>query len=114
LIDLPLSIPEYFSLVSRLDLMIGMRLHSTLTALRFGVPSINISYTLKGGDILAQMGLAQDVVELDKFVEDFAFVKERADLILADLEDARHRVAASVNSTIRENNDLLGNLIRGE
>lgn len=114
LIDLPLTIPEYFSLVSRLDLMIGMRLHSTLTALRFGVPSINISYTLKGGDILAQMGLAQDVVEIDEFVEDFALVKERADFILADLEGARQRVAASVDTTIRENNELLGNLIRGE
>ena len=70
LTDKPLSMPQYYALMSRLDVMIGMRLHSSLIALRMGVPSLNISYTLKGRDILEYMGLGKNVVDLKDFLTD--------------------------------------------
>jgi polysaccharide pyruvyl transferase WcaK-like protein len=70
LTDKPLTMPQYYALMSRLDVMIGMRLHSSLIALRMGVPSLNISYTLKGRDILEYMGLGRNVVDLNDFLED--------------------------------------------
>jgi polysaccharide pyruvyl transferase WcaK-like protein len=99
--------PAYFNLMSRLDLMIGMRLHSSLVALRFGVPSINLSYTLKGGDILRHLGLPDSVADLRGFIDSPQAVLEKAETMLAGREAERGRVRAAVGNAIQTNLSVL-------
>ena len=103
LVDAPLGMPAYFSLMSRLHLMIGMRLHSSLVALRFGVPSINLSYTLKGGDILRHMGLPNSVADLGAFIDSPRAVLEQAEGMLREPEAERGRVRAAVEKAVQVN-----------
>jgi polysaccharide pyruvyl transferase WcaK-like protein len=103
LVDAPLGMPAYFNLMSRLHLMIGMRLHSSLVALRFGVPSINLSYTLKGGDILRHLGLPNSVADLRAFIDSPQAVLEQAEGMLREREAERSRVRSAVEKAIREN-----------
>ena len=107
LVDSPLTMPAYFHLMSHLDLMIGMRLHSSLVALRFGVPSINLSYTLKGGDILRHLGLPDSVADLREFVESPEAVLEQAGAMLTAPEAERGRVRNAVENAIQTNHSVL-------
>jgi polysaccharide pyruvyl transferase WcaK-like protein len=105
------TMPEYYDLMSRLDLMIGMRLHSSLVALRFGVPSINLSYTLKGGDILRHLGLPDSVADLKGFIESPKDVLARAESMLANHEAEVAKVRAAVKKAIEKNMEVLTNLL---
>jgi polysaccharide pyruvyl transferase WcaK-like protein len=107
LVDSPPTMPPYFNLMSRLDLMIGMRLHSSLVALRFGVPSINLSYTLKGGDILRHLGLPDSIVDLSAFIESPQRVLERAESLLAAPGPEREKVRAAVGKAVETNMSVL-------
>jgi len=69
---------------SALDLMIGMRLHSTLLALRAGVPAIHLAYTLKGHDIYADLGLVDWVVPVEELFEGPQELVALASRILGD------------------------------
>jgi len=112
LADWELSMPAYFNLMSRLDVMIGMRLHSTLIALRHGVPALNISYTLKGRDIMMHLGLGEWVVDLEDFVVDSTCVFSKAAAILDDLQGQRARTANAVQRAVRMNQELLETLLK--
>lgn len=107
LMDQAISIPTYFNWMSRLDLMIGMRLHSTLIALRFGVPSLNLSYTLKGRDIMGHLGLADNVVSLDDFLAAPEIVTQRASQILAARQEESRRTREAVANAIEHNMKVL-------
>jgi len=111
LVDMSLTMPAYYNLMSRLDLMIGMRLHSSLVALRLGVPSINLSYTLKGGDILRHLGLPDSVADLKGFIQSPKDVLERAESMLANHVDEVTKVRAAVKSAIDVNMEVLRNLV---
>ena len=106
LTDKPLSMPQYYALMSRLDVMIGMRLHSSLIALRMGVPSLNISYTLKGRDILEYMGLGKNVVDLNDFLNDPSTAYNRFCEVMANLDRERLEVIRHTQSSVRENMDV--------
>jgi polysaccharide pyruvyl transferase WcaK-like protein len=102
----PLSIVPFTAFAGRLDLMVGMRLHSTLIALRQGVPAINLSYTLKGHSIFRDLGMRRWVCEVESFMR-----QPEALLALT-----RKRLAAPLETdAIREaearNRDLLTRLI---
>jgi polysaccharide pyruvyl transferase WcaK-like protein len=112
LTDKPLSMPQYYALMSRLDVMIGMRLHSSLIALRMGVPSLNISYTLKGRDILEYMGLGKNVVDLKDFLIDPSAAYDRFREVMANLDKERLEVAQHTQRSIKENMDVLSTIIR--
>ncbi len=112
LINWRLDMYAYYRLMSRLDLMIGMRLHSSLVALRFGVPSINLSYTLKGGDILRHMGLPDSVADLKAFIASPQGVLERAESMLAAREVERAKVRAVVTKAIETNLSVLKDLLQ--
>jgi len=107
LVDSALSMPAYFNLMSRLDLMIGMRLHSSLVALRFGVPSINLSYTLKGGDILRHLGLPDSVADLSGFIDSPRAVLEKAEAMLSARDVERMQVRAAVGNAVQTNLSVL-------
>jgi polysaccharide pyruvyl transferase WcaK-like protein len=111
LVSMAVTMPEYYDLMSRLDLMIGMRLHSSLVALRLGVPSINLSYTLKGGDILRHLGLPDSVADLKGFIESPKDVLTRAESMLANREAETAKVRAAVKKAIEMNMEVLTNLL---
>jgi len=97
----------YFRQIAKLDLMIGMRLHSTLTALRLGVPSINISYTKKGRDILAHLGLGRYVVDLEDFLLSTRGAQDMVDWIFQHYPDVTRKMNESVNLAVKENLNIL-------
>lgn len=78
------SIVELCQEFSELDLMIGMRLHSTLLALRAGVPAIHLAYTLKGHDIYADLGLSDWIVPIEGLVENQQALVTLASQVLDD------------------------------
>lgn len=112
LTDKPLSMPQYYALMSRLDVMIGMRLHSSLIALRMGVPSLNISYTLKGRDILEYMGLGKNVVDLNGFLIDPLIAYERFCEIITNIGMERLEVKQHTQRSIAENMDVLNKFMK--
>ncbi len=111
LVHWPFEMPAYFDLMGRLDAVIGMRLHSSLVALRFGVPSVNISYTLKGGDILRHLGLPEAILGLEEFLHSPETVVERIEGMLVHREMERQRVQAAVQQAIHQNTTILRELV---
>jgi polysaccharide pyruvyl transferase WcaK-like protein len=104
------SIEDLFRLFARFDLVIGVRLHSTLIALRAGVPAIHMSYTLKGRDIYADLGLSDWAIELEEAVRSPAAVARCADAVLADPQRFA-RVAAITAVRVAENELALSEAI---
>jgi polysaccharide pyruvyl transferase WcaK-like protein len=112
LIDAPMSMPAYFTLMSSLDLMIGMRLHTVLTAIRFGVPSINLSYTLKGSSILSDLGLGDCALGLVDFMRSPKALMEKVAGMVSDMAGNRERVASAAATAIEENERALRYLFK--
>jgi polysaccharide pyruvyl transferase WcaK-like protein len=106
LLEDPLSIGGFCDVMRRLDLMIGTRLHSTLTALRFGVPAINLAYTDKCTDIFGDLGMTKNAIPLGAFMSRPALVLERCAEILADPSLA-FRIRTQVGQRIQENEAAL-------
>jgi polysaccharide pyruvyl transferase WcaK-like protein len=111
LLDHLFTLPMYFGLMSQLDLMIGMRLHSSLIALRFGVPSINLSYTLKGRDIMTHLGMPENVIDLDDFIENSGVVYHRTVEILNNWAREREKAYCVVGKAINVNLQVLCSLM---
>lgn len=102
LVDNALELPEYLYLISKLDLVIGTRLHTTLTALRLNVPAINISYTLKGKSILTDMELPELIIDINDFVENPYLIVEKMGFLL-DNKQIKERIRISVERAIHGN-----------
>lgn len=102
-----ISLLEYYSWMENLDLMIGMRLHSSLIALRFGVPALNVSYTLRGNDIFGHLGLSDSVLELSEVMQDPWQLVLAADRVLENLDAEKKRARVSVARAIGENMAIL-------
>ncbi len=101
-----LSIAEVCSMFSRFDLMIGMRLHSALIALRAGVPAIHIAYTLKGKDIYADLGLSEWALAIGEIIDSADPLIALADAILTD-PGRFDRVRSSIEPVIASNQQKL-------
>lgn len=112
LVEMPLTLPAYFGLIARLDLMVAMRLHSALIALRLGVPALNLSYTLKGGAILRHLGLGDLAIELEAALADPAAVADQAATLLAAPDKVRARVAAASLQAQQTNMECLRALLQ--
>ena len=110
LVDKTLSLPAYFLLMSRLDLVIGMRLHTALIALRFGVPAINLSYTLKGRDILNHLSLPEYVLVLNDFLKSPIKLENKISSILKDLPREKENTYQASMVAVKENEELLKQL----
>lgn len=107
----PLSMPAYFMLMQKLDLVVGMRLHTCLIALRFGTPAINLNYTLKGKDILSHLGLDENTFELDDFIESPAILSRRIEAALNERETEKLKIARAVQTAIDQNMAVLNALL---
>jgi colanic acid/amylovoran biosynthesis protein len=66
LLGQPNSLEEYLSHFSKVDTIIGMRLHSCLLAIMSGVPAISVSYLPKCTDIMGDLGLSEFVVDINE------------------------------------------------
>jgi polysaccharide pyruvyl transferase WcaK-like protein len=102
-----LSVPEFVTLMKGFDLVIGTRLHSTLTALRQGVRAIHLSYTLKGKDIFSSLGLAEFAVDLNRFIEAPDQVFELAQATISR-KDLPAEIAEITQNAVAENLQALG------
>jgi L-malate glycosyltransferase len=57
LIQQRLDVTQIYSIISKMDLLIGMRLHSLIYATKFGVPVIGLAYETKVDSFLHYIGL---------------------------------------------------------
>jgi len=60
----PESLDEFLAHFRRIDVIVGMRLHSCLLALMCGVPAISISYLPKCWEIMRDLGLSDFVIDV--------------------------------------------------
>ncbi len=107
----PLSMPAYFRLMEKLDLVIGMRLHTCLIALRFGTPAINLNYTLKGKDIMSHLGLAENTFELDDFIQSPTIINQRIKTVLDHQQAEKLKIDKAVQAAIDQNMTVLASLV---
>ena len=107
LIKEKMSLMAYLYLMSKLDLMIGMRLHSALAAIRVNVPSINLSYTLKGKNIFSDMGLSEYVFELNEFVKDPFIIANKVAAMLSNLEGEKLKFKQISNDIVKKNSEII-------
>ena len=108
--DFPLTLSEYLFLISKLDLMIGTRLHCALAALRMNVPAINLNYTLKGRDIFRDLGLSEYIVELVDYIEKPSLLLEKIDLLIED-KTIREKIRERVNQAVQANHSMYESLL---
>lgn len=106
--DVPIE--EFCRLLGRFDLMIGMRLHSTLIALRAGVPAVHIAYTLKGHDIYADLGLTDWVVDIEEARRSPDALTQVVERVLSDPQRFE-RVAGSVSPLVSANTAALADAV---
>jgi polysaccharide pyruvyl transferase WcaK-like protein len=106
-VDTPLSLRGFAELLGRLDLVVGMRLHSALAAIRLGVPAIHLAYTLKGYDIFAALGLAEYVIPVERFLQTPAVLSGAIVKALAQ-PALRARIQDLAQRTTLENERALG------
>lgn len=110
LVEQPLSLLAFCGLISKLDVMIGTRLHTSLTALRFGVPAININYTLKGKDIYLSLGLDDDVIEIESFISNPSATINRI-MNYLNGQNERNQIKAKIDDIIKMNNKIFTDFI---
>jgi len=107
LVDSPMTMQEYFTFMSLFDLVIAMRLHTSLVAFRLGVPSINLNYTLKGRDILNDMQLDDYILDVDELLDSPEILLEKVDYIVNNLDLCREKVRHSVSEAIETNFSMM-------
>jgi polysaccharide pyruvyl transferase WcaK-like protein len=113
LVEQPLTLHAFCKLMAALDLVVGARLHATLTAMRFGVPALNLNYTLKGRDIYTGMGLAERVLEVEEFIANPDSACSVAERLLHSSESKRHTQHV-VRQVIAQNQRVLGDFLQTE
>lgn len=65
MVDEDLSPQQLLSIYSRMTMMVGVRLHSTILAHVGGTPAIHICYEHKGREHFQQMGLDENLISID-------------------------------------------------
>lgn len=114
LLDTDLDMVDYLSLMSKADLAVSMRLHSSLTVLRFGNPAININYSPKGFHVFKTLGMGEHAIEIDTAMRDPEHIWQEVQLVLSDLPAEKQKVKDGVAMLIEKNLDVLAALFTGE
>jgi polysaccharide pyruvyl transferase WcaK-like protein len=76
---------QWVSLMRQFDLVVAMRLHALIFALKEGVPVMGLTYDAKVEHVLNQFG--QPILILPKEEDDAALAKKWLDTALAGLQD---------------------------
>jgi len=114
LMDEELPMVDYMALVSHVDLAISMRLHSSLTALRFGKPAINLSYSAKGVDVFHTLGLDDHAFALEAIMQEPSALWHKVDECLQDLTEEKKKVAKGVAALLEKNMSVLHSLFSND
>ena len=114
LLDTDLNMIDYLSLMSKADLAVSMRLHSSLTVLRFGNPAININYSPKGFHVFKTLGMGEHAIEIDTAMRDPERIWQEVQMVLSDLPAEKQKVKDGVAMLIEKNVDVLAALFTGE
>jgi hypothetical protein len=84
--------PDFFELYRRADLVLGMRGHSVICAVGLGTPVVGLATHDKVGGFLAEVGLGDWAVDLDRD-PGLDSLGAKLEALLDDPEAARRRVA---------------------
>ncbi|NMC29302.1 MAG: hypothetical protein GYA45_04440 [Pelolinea sp.] len=103
LMDKDLNMVDYMSLMSKVDLAISMRLHSSLTVMRFGNPAINISYSSKGMGGFHTLGLDDHAVHITGIMQEPGLLWQKVETSFQDLKGEKQRVTQNVGAVIAKN-----------
>ncbi|NMB61977.1 MAG: hypothetical protein GYA18_06515 [Chloroflexi bacterium] len=107
LVSEDLDMVDYLALMSKVDMAVSMRLHSSLTVMRFGNPAVNISYAPKGIDSFRTLGLDDHAIELSRIMQDGTVLWQRVEQVLNDLDAERRKVRNGVEKVITNNIKIL-------
>jgi polysaccharide pyruvyl transferase WcaK-like protein len=110
LLNEDLEMMDYCSLMSKVDMAISMRLHSSLTVLRFGNPAINISYSAKGMDVFRTLGLGDHAFDIKTIMQNPVLLWDKVEESLNNQKEEKKRVSQGVNTVMIKNLDVLRSL----
>jgi len=110
LVDQPMPMTDYMALMARVDLAVSMRLHSSLAAIRFGNPAVNISYAPKGIHAFNLLGLENCAFNINNVMQDPTPIWERIEDILKDGKEQRKKITSGVQESIDINLKALSSL----
>ena len=113
LLNEDLDMMDYCSLMSKVDMAISMRLHSSLTVLRFGNPAINISYSTKGIDVFRTLGLGDHAFDIKTIMQNPGLMWDMVMESMNNLKEEKKRVSQGVNTVMTNNLDVLRSLFSG-
>jgi len=105
---------DYTVLMASVDLALSMRLHSSLTALRFGKPAVNISYAPKGVHAFHDLGLEGNAFDINSFMQDPSPVWSRITAILQGGKEQKEFISRKVSESIDMNMKALRALFEGK
>jgi len=107
LVNEDLDILDYLAMMSKVDLAVSMRLHSSLAVLRFGNPAVNISYSPKGVNIFRALGLNDHAIEISRIMETSDLLWEDVEQVMDNLDEERKKVVRGVETVMTTNIDVL-------
>ncbi len=112
LIDEEIPMLDYLHIMQKLDFVISMRLHTSLTAVRFGNPAINLSYSPKGTYIFKNLGMGANVFDIADFLQKPLKVWDRIEYVLDNLESEKKKTQKCANEMISVNEEALKRIYR--
>jgi polysaccharide pyruvyl transferase WcaK-like protein len=109
-----LQMLDYLAVMSKVDLAVSMRLHSSLTVLRFGNPAVNISYAPKGVNSFHTLGLDDHAYEISRIMENADLLWEKVEQVMDNLDEEKKKVARGVEMVMATNMDALRAMFTGD
>jgi|LDZU01.1.fsa_nt_gi polysaccharide pyruvyl transferase WcaK-like protein len=113
LVNDSLEMLDYLALMAKVDLALSMRLHTSLTVMRFGNPAVNISYSPKGVNAFCTLGMKENAFDINSIMQDPAPIWHRIETILKDLHGEKEKVIRGVNTIMVTNMQALNALFSG-
>lgn len=109
-----LSPQDVLSVLSCIDLMVGMRLHSTIMAHVSGTPAIHIAYADKGRDYFSMAGLRSQCVDVDDMLDgsNVATLVEKIKTIMVSEENIQEDIASRVGVLRAQGESALDRFLR--
>ncbi len=113
LITKRITIKETISVLSRMSLVVGMRLHSLIFAVESGVPSIGISYDLKVDGFLRSIGREDAMLHIQDVTSEE--LMEQIDRAVTETNDGCwHDIAQQLAKEERGNLEQVSDLLKGK
>ncbi len=113
ILDADLSLEKKVSLLRRCDLVLGMRLHANILAMRYGIPAVGLAYDPKVTNLFKEAGKPAHALDLRVLnAESLQFVLSQAWGERDVLRTFYAQVAESMSALAKENVARAGRLAR--